>query len=320
MITASQSNRLGHASREVIGTCRHHSGRTATERCLNHADEGDPNGRCQRLHIEKTRCWGSISAEIVNRAAGEVVWQSGYHRTVYPFTELLGTIRSGDGPIQDLRLERGGFAFRPSGVTLRSTLSGPARFVRILQSPDTYERIVSDVVRGGALHFEPRAVAHDPLISQIVLTIANEIEAGFFDYILVDSLNTALAVRMVRHFIDPSKIAAAMSNGLSRERLQRVRDYIEAHLDDRLTLADLAGVACLSPYHFSRSFKRAVGVGPHRYVVERRIARAKILMRRTPQPLALIAQEVGFNDQSHLTAIFRRETGMTPGTFRAALN
>jgi AraC family transcriptional regulator len=67
---------------------------------------------------------------------------------------------------------------------------------------------------------------------------------------------------MVRRFVDPSKITLAPSNGLSRERLQRVCDYIEAHLDDPLTLADFAGVACLSPYHFSRSFKQASASGP----------------------------------------------------------
>jgi AraC family transcriptional regulator len=78
-------------------------------------------------------------------------------------------------------------------------------------------------------------------------------------------------------------------------------------------------VACLSPYHFSRSFKQAIGVGPQRYVVQRRLERAKTLMRRTNQPLAEIAQQVGFADQSHLTSIFRRETGLTPGRYRAAL-
>ena len=109
------------------------------------------------------------------------------------------------------------------------------------------------------------------------------------------------------------------SSGLSRERLKRVQDYIEAHLDDRLTLTDLAGVACLSPYHFSRSFKQAVGIGPQRFVMQRRLERAKTLMRRTNQPLAEIAQRVGFADQSHLTSIFRRETGVTPGRYRAAL-
>ena len=109
------------------------------------------------------------------------------------------------------------------------------------------------------------------------------------------------------------------SNGLSRDRLKRVRDYIETNLDDRLTLSDLAGVACLSPYHFSRSFKEAVGVGPQRYVMQRRLERAKTLVRRSSQPLAAIAQEVGFVDQSHLTSIFRREIGMTPGRYRTAL-
>jgi AraC family transcriptional regulator len=144
-------------------------------------------------------------------------------------------------------------------------------------------------------------------------------ESGFLDRILADALNTALAVQITRHFVDPSAIALAPSNGLSRERLQRVRDYIEAHLDDRLTLSDIAGVACLSPYHFSRSFKLVVGVGPQRYVIQRRLDRAKTLLRRTSQPLAWIAQEAGFADQSHLSSIFRREMGMTPGQFRAAL-
>ena len=97
-----------------------------------------------------------------------------------------------------------------------------------------------------------------------------------------------------------------------------MRDYVEAHLDDDLSLTTLAGIACLSPYHFSRSFKQATSVGPQRYVIQRRLERAKRLLRQTHQPLAWIAQEAGFADQSHLTQIFRREIGVTPGRFRAA--
>jgi AraC family transcriptional regulator len=63
-----------------------------------------------------------------------------------------------------------------------------------------------------------------------------------------------------------------------------VRDYIETHLDVRLTLTVLAEVACLSPYHFSRSFKQAVGIGPPQYVMRLRLERAKTLMRRTGNP------------------------------------
>jgi AraC family transcriptional regulator len=197
-------------------------------------------------------------------------------------------------------------------------LSG-GRFIQILQSRETYENLASELVGGGTIDLEPQDAFSDPLISQIAATMVDEIDGGFADAILADALNTALAVQITRRFVDRSVLALEPSNGLSRDRLKRVREYIETHLNDRLTLADLAGVACLSPYHFSRSFKQAVGVSPQRYVIRRRLERAKTLMRRTNEPLAEIAYRVGFSDQSHLTSIFRRETGLTPGRYRAAL-
>jgi AraC family transcriptional regulator len=154
-------------------------------------------------------------------------------------------------------------------------------------------------------------------IEQGLATAADEAEGGFADGILADVLNTALAARVIRRFIGPSAMKLDPPNGLSRERLQRVRDYVETHLDGRLTLTVLAEVACLSPYHFSRSFKQAVGIGPQRYVMRMRLERAKRLLHRTRQPLTEIAQETGFSDQSHLTSIFRREMGLTPGRYRA---
>jgi AraC family transcriptional regulator len=157
------------------------------------------------------------------------------------------------------------------------------------------------------------------LVAQLVSTIADEMAGGVLDHVLADAPNTALAVRIARAFVDPSAIALAPANGLFSERLRRVREYIEEHLADPLNLDQIAAVACLSPYHFSRSFKQAMGVGPHDYVVQRRIERAKTLMRRTDHPLGAIAQEVGFTDQSHLTTVFRRKIGVTPGRFRAAI-
>jgi len=213
----------------------------------------------------------------------------------------------------------GKIGFGPAGQIARIDVPVAVRYIQILQSPNIYHNFVDDLVRGGAVSLESRSNVDDPLASRIALTLAGDLESGFLDHLLADALNTALAVRMIRLFADPSAINFAPSNGLSRERLKRVCDYIEAHLDDRLTLTEIAGVACLSPYHFSRSFKQAVGVGPQHYVMQRRVERAKTLMRRTDQPLALIAQEAGFTDQSHLTSIFRREIGVTPGRFRAEL-
>ena len=259
-----------------------------------------------------------ISAALVNRDAGEVIWQSDHHRIHCPLTDMPGTVRTNHGPLRPLSFLHDTVSFTPSGVHTRCDLPA-GRSIQILQSRDTYDTIISDIVRGGAVHLEPVAPTNDPLVSQIVLTLANEMKGGFLDRCLADALNTALAVQIMRHFVEPSAIKVAPSNGLSPERLQRVRDYVEAHLDDNLSLTVLADIACLSPYHFSRSFKQATGVGLQRYVIQRRLDRAKTLLRRTHQPIALIAQEVGFADQSHFSSIFRREMGVTPGRFRAAL-
>ena len=294
------------------GTIAHDQGKPS----IASHDAHNPYWSSPGIYVESTR-WGLISANVVSRTVGTMAWRSDHHRVAVALSAHRGMAYVDGGSAQSVRFSPGELSFTPAGVSIR-TIFHAVRSIHTLQSPETYDTVSSELVRGGTIHFEMRYPIKDPLVSQIVSTITHETERHFLDQILVDALNTALAVRMLRHFIDPSKIAPPPSNGLSRQRLQRVRDYIEAHLGDRLTLTDLAGVACLSPYHFSRSFKQAVGVGPQRYIIQCRLERAKTLMRRTNRPLAWVAQEVGFADQSHLTSVFRRETGVTPGQFRAA--
>jgi AraC family transcriptional regulator len=291
---------------------------TPAETSISHIDKDNERSNLSGFSSEKRRCWGAISVDIVNRAAGETFSRSDYHELTYFLTDFYAVMQEGVGSEWECDLLRDHFVFRPPNTTLRSNLTA-GRYIHLLQSRDTYDQLASEMVSRGGVHLVPKYNLYDPLISQLVSTIANEMEGGFLDHILADALNTALAVQITRLCGNPTAVALEPSNGLSRERPQRVRDYVEAHLDDRLTLADLAGAACLSSYHFSRSFKQAVGVGPQRYVMHRRVERAKALMRRTDQPLALIAQEVGFADRSHLTSVFRREIGVTPGHFRAAL-
>jgi AraC family transcriptional regulator len=281
-------------------------------------DADNPLWNFQGFRIEKRRCWGPISVRVIDRAAGEAICRSDCYRLTYFLTDFQGVMEDDEKPEWGCRLLRGNFLFRPSDTTLRSNQTA-GQYIQILQSRDTYANLTSEMLQGGVAHLAPRYNLNDPLISQLVSTIANEIEGGLFDAFLVDALDTALAVQIVRLCADPAAIMPAPSNGLSRERLKRVYDYVEGNLDHRLSLTDLAAVSCLSTYHFSRSFKQAVGIGPQRYITQRRLERAKKLMRRTSLPLALIAQEAGFADQSHLTSVFRRETGVTPGHYRAAL-
>ena len=113
----------------------------------------------------------------------------------------------------------------------------------------------------------------------------------------------------------PGTIAPAKGR-LDRRRLFRVLDYIDRHLEDDLTLDNLASVACLSRFHFARAFKQAVGQSPGRYVVARRLERAKALLVEGDTPLVEVALALRFSSQANFTRAFKQSTGLAPGQYR----
>jgi len=101
-------------------------------------------------------------------------------------------------------------------------------------------------------------------------------------------------------------------------RLRRVTEYIQQNLDKDLTLAELAAVVYMSPYHFARLFKYSTGVPPHRFVVRQRIAHARACLATRELSIAEISLRVGFRTPSHFATVFRRALGITPGAYRTA--
>ncbi|HYG44919.1 MAG TPA: AraC family transcriptional regulator [Bordetella sp.] len=116
----------------------------------------------------------------------------------------------------------------------------------------------------------------------------------------------------------PAGRAAALG-GLAPAVRRRVRDYIDAHLAEPLTLDVLAGVAALSTYHFARMFHASFGEPPHAWVLGRRLAHARGLLASTAATLASVAQACGFGNASHLNRAFVHAIGVTPGLYRAAM-
>ncbi|MBB3236795.1 AraC family transcriptional regulator [Phyllobacterium endophyticum] len=96
----------------------------------------------------------------------------------------------------------------------------------------------------------------------------------------------------------------------------RVVDYIEDAIDHDLRLSTLAAIAGMSTHHFAHSFQQTIGMSPHSYVLVRRIERARALLHRGGAPLVDVALACGFSSQSHLTTVFRRCLGLTPGEYR----
>jgi AraC-like DNA-binding protein len=104
--------------------------------------------------------------------------------------------------------------------------------------------------------------------------------------------------------------------GLPAYKLRQIIEFIDAHIEQSINLNQLAAVASLSPFHFHREFKRSTGLTPGKYIFETRIKRARTLLCESDLPLAQVAIQVGFADQSHFTAAFRKATSMTPRNYR----
>lgn len=105
---------------------------------------------------------------------------------------------------------------------------------------------------------------------------------------------------------------------LSKQTIDRLAEFIEAGLPQRLTLADLARVAALSPFHFARCFKATTGLAPHQYVLARRIELAKRLIITSRQSVQEVAWSVGFENISHFRRQFAAQVGVVPGVLRRA--
>ena len=106
------------------------------------------------------------------------------------------------------------------------------------------------------------------------------------------------------------------AQGLDHIRLRRVLDYIEANIEDDITLVNLAGIAGYSPFHFARKFTRAMGVAPHRYISRIRLEKAMAELAAGKLALVEIALNAQFSSQASFTRAFHRAIGMTPKEYR----
>ncbi|GGF27909.1 hypothetical protein GCM10011611_37370 [Aliidongia dinghuensis] len=114
------------------------------------------------------------------------------------------------------------------------------------------------------------------------------------------------------------KIDVAAARWMTPRRLRLIEELIEAHMEDGLSVAEMAACVGLSAGFFGRAFKAAAGVTPHDHLIERRIARARRLMATTSSGLAEIAAACGFASHAHLTAQLRRRLGVAPSALRQA--
>jgi AraC family transcriptional regulator len=114
----------------------------------------------------------------------------------------------------------------------------------------------------------------------------------------------------------PPRGPLAEPGHLPRLQSEALMVFVEDFLSHDIGLVDMAAVVGYSPDHFARLFRRTFRVSPYQYLLSRRVERAKTMLRDASLPIAAVAVSCGFTSQSHLNAVFKRVTGVTPGQYR----
>jgi AraC family transcriptional regulator len=135
----------------------------------------------------------------------------------------------------------------------------------------------------------------------------------------VADLAQLFASYLVEKYLTAATEKPDFHSGLPIWQLRKVEDYVRARLAEEISVETLAGLVELSPFHFSRMFKKATGMSPLQFVTRERITRAQQLIRETSRSLIQIALEIGYTSPSHFAKVFQRVTGVTPTEFRSSL-
>jgi AraC family transcriptional regulator len=198
--------------------------------------------------------------------------------------------------------------------------SGTSRAI-MLFVPDAFlSRVLADDwgVERKSVEIIDRFLVRDPVIEGLLTRLAFEAKNGSPS----GSIYAESACEFLAHHIihAHSSLAAPPSvsyGGLPGRRLKLVLEYIEENLARRITLWQLAELAGVGARHFERAFRQAMGVPPHTYVLQKRVATARHLLLSQPTlTIREIAARAGFSSSSHLAGAFRRETGYSPTVFR----
>jgi len=166
-------------------------------------------------------------------------------------------------------------------------------------------------------------VAHEPAALRSVVHLLREADralAGNKDDARRYIVRATALLQAEADFRDPEfgDIATATRCQLAPWQVTRVLRFIDGHLGEKIGPKNFAAVARLSNSHFAHAFRATVGEAPYAYLIRRRVGRAKELMLETDFPLAQIALECGLADQAHMTRLFTRIVGTSPGAWRRA--
>jgi AraC family transcriptional regulator len=167
------------------------------------------------------------------------------------------------------------------------------------------------------LQLSPSQGVRDPLLRHLFLALRPVLDKPEeVSSLFVSHVTLALTAHIVHKYGGLSDRSNIPRGGLAAWQERKAREFLDASIEGDISLSRLAAECGLSARHFARAFQQSLGVPPHRYLLKRRVERAKDLLERSSLSLLDVALSCGFADQSHFTRVFRASVGATPGVWR----
>jgi AraC family transcriptional regulator len=269
--------------------------------------------------------WSTISAELRSHGIGEsplTTPQRVEISVVIVGNENALVTRIGSGQCHRAVPKSGTIWLNPIGTGYKIATSAPVPKAMHLYLPiATFGRLGDEYDLSDVAVNSIRSVAgiRDEVINSIALSLLSEItNETATGRMYAETASLMLAGRIIHNHCDSGAFVPETPDlrPLDSVRLRRVLDYMAAHISDKVTLDELAKVACFSTFHFARMFTLAVGAPPHRHLSRMRLESAMAALATSRLALSEIALKTGFSSQASFNRAFRRVTGMTPGEYR----
>jgi AraC family transcriptional regulator len=274
----------------------------------------------QPLQTTRGRGWPGITVDLHAAAPGYAVSVAArdHHLVCYCPSGRGRLIQRRAGAVHDSVISAGMSIIVPAGY--QSSWEGQAAMSARLRVPvDLVSRAAEEIgARAGAgVELVNVFCVGDRMIENSARLLLAEMENPVHPAqpLIAEAISCALASHLVRRYNASDPSPANFQRGLSSQILARIVSHIEDRLDQPITLTDLAAVAGVSRFHFSRLFRQSTGFSPIAYVERLRLTRAQELLRLGKLPIVEVALAVGFCDQSAFTRRFHRHLGTTPAAF-----
>lgn len=205
----------------------------------------------------------------------------------------------------------------PANHHLSTQAYGNAEFILLIVDPAKFARTADESIDTEKIEIVPQIRGFDPLIYQMSLALKHELESSELDsQLYAESMATALSVHLLQRYSAHQQAIKDYTGGLPQYKLREAIAYINEHLEQNLTLAEIADLLKMSPHYFATLFKQSTGLAPHQYITQCRIEQAKKLLANPELTIIEVCQQVGFQSQSHFTKVFRKYTASTPKVYR----